>query len=442
MRRIPALIVPLLLAVVIASLSSTLLAHDSSPITSDPASPVISAVQSSQPVSDTNLTGLSPEGLQKLRSYSRLNVIWLFVSFGVGVGVLLLILFTGWSAKFRSWAQVARKSFFITWLYIAILAVAVYVLQFPFTLFRGFFVEKHYGFLNQGFFGWFGEDILSLVIMIILAIVPVWLFYAIVRHFKRWWLIFTASMVPVIIFFIVFAPVVIQPIFNEYKPLKNEKLKNELLALASKAGIKGSHIYEVDASKQSSRVNAYVTGLFGSKRIVLYDTLIKNFTPNEIRFVMAHEMGHYVRHDVWLGTLIAVTFLLFVMWLISLFIPWTIRKFHARFGCDHLGDVASLPLVLLLASVLYFVLQPFPNMASRAMEHRADSFAMKISGVSDQVAAEAFRKLGRYNLSNPNPSPFMEFWFYTHPSLKQRIDFVLNYHRQSASPAESKEVEQ
>jgi Zn-dependent protease with chaperone function len=130
------------------------------------------------------------------------------------------------------------------------------------------------------------------------------------------------------------------------------------------------------------------------------------------------------------------------MWLISLFVPWTIRKFHGRFGFDHLGDIASLPLVLLLASVLYFVFQPLPNMASRAMEHRADAFAMKISGVSDQVAAEAFRKLGRNNLSNPNPSPFIEFWFYTHPSLKQRIDFVLNYHSRPASPAESKEVEQ
>lgn len=364
---------------------------------------------------------ISPERRKEIYAYSRVINIWRFADFFISIAILLIILVTGLSAKLRTWAQVARKKFFVIWLYVAMLAVAWYILDFPFSLYRGYIVESQFGFMNQTFGQWLGEDLLSLVILIVIGVVPAWFFYWLVNRYKHWWAIFSAGAVPFMIFMVVIAPVVISPMFNKFEPLKNQQLKTELLQLADKAGIKGSHIYEVNGSKQSDKVNAYVTGLFGSKRIVLYDTLIKNFTPAEIKFVMAHEMGHYVMHHVWWGLLVAILFLAFSLWLMNLTIRPTIRKFKRLFRFDHLGDLASLPLVLIFATIISFVFQPVTNAASRLMERQADRYGLKMSGVSTRTAVDAFRKLASYNLSDPNPSPIIEFWFYTHPSLEQRI---------------------
>ena len=372
---------------------------------------------------------ISPERRQEINAYSRVVNIWRFADFFISIAILLIILVTGLSAKMRTWAQVARKKFFVVWLYIAMLAVAWYILNFPFNLYRGFIVESQFGFMNQTFVQWLGDDLLNLAILIVIGIIPAWFFYWMVNRFKRWWLVFSIGAIPFMIFMIVIAPVVISPMFNKYEPLKDQQLKTELLQLADKAGIQGSHIYEVNGSKQSDKVNAYVTGLFGSKRIVLYDTLIKNFTPAEIKFVMAHEMGHYVMHHVWWGLLVAIVFLTFSLWLMNLTIRPTIRRFKRIFRFDHLGDIASLPLVLAFVTVISFVFQPVTNAASRAMERAADRYGLRMSGVSAQTAVNAFRKLASYNLSDPNPSPIIEFWFYTHPSLDQRIKSAERYER-------------
>ncbi len=200
-----------------------------------------------------------------------------------------------------------------------------------------------------------------------------------------------------------------------------------MLALASEAGIEGADVFQVNASKQSSRINAYVTGLFGSKRIVLYDNMLDNFTIDEIRFVMAHEMGHYVKNHVWWGTLLTILFIGFLLWLINRLIHPVINKFKGRFGFDRLGDMASLPLVLLFVMVLMLLFAPVRNSVSRYMEHSCDVYGMDMSGVSAETAATSFDKLSVFNLSDPDPHPLIEFWFYSHPALKKRIEFVREY---------------
>ena len=371
----------------------------------------------------------SPERQQLLEDYTSLVNIWRFVSFFVTAGIFALIVFTGWPTRFRKWASVVKVRFLSNWLYLVILLAVIYLLSFPFSLYRDFFVEHQFGFSNQTFWQWFGEDLLSLVITMILAIIPVSLFYWAIRRFRRWYFVFTAAFLPIMILLVVVAPVVISPLFNNFEPLQDQALKQDIQKLAQSDGVEGSDIFQVDASRQSSKINAYVTGLFATKRIVLYDTLIKNFTRNEIMFVMAHEMGHYVMNHVWWGVLAGIVLLCLALWLIDVTIRPFIRKFHRRLGYDSLENLASLPLVLLFALVINFVFQPVGNSISRVMEHQADVYGLETAHVPEAAAISAFDKLSVFNLSNPDPNPIIEFWFYTHPSLKKRIAFVKKFYR-------------
>jgi len=370
---------------------------------------------------------LSPERQEQLRSYARFVNIWRFVEFFISIGVYALLLFTGLSARFRSWAGVARKRFFVTWFYMVIFLVALFLLQISFDFYRGYVVESQYGFMNQSAGEWFLDNLKAFGLLLVIGIIPMWFFYFLVNKVKRWWLLFSIGAIPLMIFFVVIAPVFIMPMFNKFESLKDKRLEAEILTMADKAGIEGSHVFEVDASKQSSKINAYVTGLFGTKRIVLYDTLIKGFTYDEIKFVMGHEMGHYVMHHIWWGLGMAIIFLVFVLWLTDKTIHSAITRFRTRFRFDRLGDIASLPLVMIFVTVFSFVFQPVSNGLSRYFENQSDRYGMTITGISGNAAATAFEKLSAYNLSDPDPNPLVEFWFYDHPALKKRIEAVKSY---------------
>ncbi len=367
---------------------------------------------------------ISPERLEKLVSYSRFTIIWRFVSFFVGLVSLSLLLFTGWSARLRTWVSGIRPRFFAIWAFVALILIADYLLNLPFSIYRSFIVEGNYGFLNQTFVEWWLDDLLGLFLSLLLSIVPMWFFYWLVSFMKRWWLAFSIGMIPFMVLMVVVAPVLISPMFNDFVPLEDKQVEAEIMALAEKGGIGDADIFQVDGSKQSSKLNAYVTGLFGSKRIVLYDTIIRNFSMDELKFVMAHEMGHYVKHHIWWGLLVTVLFTLGALWLMDKTIRPVIRRLENRFGFDSLSDIASLPLVLIFVSVIFFVFQPITNSASREMERQSDRYGMEMSGVSGEAAAIAFDKLSVYNLSDPDPHPLVEFWFYSHPALKKRMAFV------------------
>ncbi|UCD65132.1 MAG: M48 family metallopeptidase [Candidatus Zixiibacteriota bacterium] len=370
---------------------------------------------------------MSAERRAKLIAYSKLNNIWRFAGFFITLAVMSLILFTGLSARLRTWARVARRKFLVLWLFLALFVIADYLLNFPFHVYRGFLVEAKYGFMNQTFIAWLGEDLLGLAITIVVGIIPVWLLYLVIEKTRRWWLWFSAASIPFAVFVIVLVPVVISPLFNKFEPLQDKQLEAEILSLADEAGIEGSHVFQVNASKQSSKINAYVTGLFSTRRIVLYDTMIDNFTGDEIKFVMGHEMGHYLMHHIWKGLAVAIIFIAGGLWLSSRLIPPVIRRFQGRFGFNRLDDFASLPLIVIFLAILSFLFNPITNGCSRHMERQADRFAMDISGVSGETAATAFDKLSVFNLSDPDPHPAIEFWFYSHPALNKRISFVRNY---------------
>ncbi len=397
--------------------------HDSSLVSS-------SVIDVAAPVGEpASLYPISEERKARLVSYARFKNIWRFVSFVISSGVLWLILVTGLSAKMRDWAKVAGRKFFVVWLFFGMFVVAEYVLTLPAGIYSGFVVESNYGFMNQTFLEWWGQGLLELLITMIIGIIPVWFFYWLVQKFRRWWLVFSIGAIPFAVVMVVIVPIFVSPLFNKFEPLRDKQLETELLDLASRAGIEGADVFQVDASKQSSKVNAYVTGLFGSKRIVLYDTLIDNFTMEEIRLVMAHEMGHYTMHHIWWGLGVAMVFIAFVLWLVAMTISPLIDRFKERLRFDRLSDMASLPLVLIFLSVIMFLFQPVTNAASRFMERQSDTYGMDMSGASGETGATVFDKLSVLNLSDPDPHPVIEFWFYSHPSLKKRTEFVRGYQR-------------
>ncbi|UCC43783.1 MAG: M48 family metallopeptidase [Candidatus Zixiibacteriota bacterium] len=387
------------------------------------------AVAAGQSSSDPDLYPLTPERYEKLASYSRLTNIWRFVEFFVGIATLAIILFSGLSARFRNWASKLKYKFFVVWGVLALVLIADYLLNLPLSIYRSYIVELNYEFMNQTFMQWWGEDLLALFLGVLIGIIPAWFFYWLVNQSRKWWFWFSMGAIPFLIFFIVIAPVIIMPLFNEYVPLEDKQLESKLLSLADRVGIDQPDVFQVDASKQTTKVNAMVTGLLGSKRIVLYDNLIAKFTHDEILYVMGHEMGHYVLNHMWQGLGAAVLFLMLTLWITSRTIHVIINRFKSRFRFDRLGDYASLPLVLIFVSVIMFVGQPITNGFSRWMEVKADAYGMDITDVSGEVAATAFDKLSAYNLSDPDPHPVAEFWFYDHPALKKRMAFVRNYER-------------
>jgi len=371
---------------------------------------------------------MDEERKAKLIKYSQFKNIWRFVSFFVGMGILMLILFTGFSAKMRNWANKIKIRFFAIWLFLILFIIVDYLLNLPFSIYRSFIVESDYGFMNQTFMQWWGEDLLGLLISMIILIIPVWFLYRLInKHPKKWWLLFSIGAIPFAILMIVIVPVVISPLYNDFEPVKDKELETKLLTLASKAGIEGANVFQVNASKQSTKINAYVTGMFGSKRIVLYDTMIDNFTHDEILFVMGHEMGHYVKHHIWWGLLMAILFIMFCLWLMNKTIHRIIGRFKHKFKFENLGDMASLPLIVIFFSIFSFLFQPVTNGYSRYNEHECDIYGMDMTNVDGESAAIAFDKLSVFNLSDPDPNPIIEFWFYSHPALQKRMAFVRNY---------------
>lgn len=368
---------------------------------------------------------MSPERKEKLISYSRFKNIWRFAIFFIDVIILGAILYIGLSGRFQRWSEaISRRKSLVRLIYFLFFWFFLNIVYLPINYYRGFVIEHDYGFSNQTFAQWLGEGLKGFGVGLVFALIVVLILYWLINRFRRWWLYFAFGSIPFLIVVIVIFPAVVSPLFNKFEPIKDRYLAEEMTLLAEKAGIHDPDIYEVDASKQSKKINAYFTGMFGTKRIVLYDNIINNFTVDEIRYVMGHEIGHYVMNHIWKGLSVAVLLIFIACYLINRLLHRAIERNSHRFGFRKLGDIASLPLLMLFVTVFFFVVQPISNGISRQMEYHADEYGLKLSGVSVEVATTTFDKLSVYNLSDPEPSPIIEFWFYDHPCLKKRINNI------------------
>ena len=288
----------------------------------------------------------------------------------------------------------------------------------------------------QGWGSWFGDWAKSLAVGLVVAIPLVWLLYALLRKSpRRWWLWFWLALLPILVFLIFVTPLVVDPLFFRFKPLApgHPELARKIEEVTVRAGrrIPQDRMFEMDASSKYRSINAYVTGLGASKRVVVWDTALTRATIPQTLFVFGHEMGHYVLLHIPRGIAFFWALLFVLLGLSARMLARLLDRPGGRWGIRGVSDWASLPVLLLVVTVAAELAQPVVNGFIRSQEHQADIFGLEaIHGLvedSPRAAAEAFQILGEANLADPDPSPFIRFWLYDHPPLAERLRFAAEY---------------
>lgn len=359
--------------------------------------------------------------------HSRIRNVLYFVGNAWAAGVFALLLLTPVSRKVRdAAARITRRPFLMAMIYIAVITVIMALIDFPLSYYSGFVVPHQFNLSNQTFPEWLIEQAKSLGVGIVVGSLVGALALLAIRRFKNWWLAVWLGSIPVILLMIVIQPIVLDPLFNKFEPLRNAQLRQKLLDLASRAGIEGGRVYQVDRSKQTRTLNAYVNGIGPTARIVMWDTLLAEMTEDEVLAVMGHEMGHYVLKHMWKGLGVTMVGALLVFFLGQKIHDRGLARYGARWGITGPGDPASVPFLMLLLLAFSFFGTPIGAAYSRYQEHQSDVFSLELTHLNEPMAT-AFVKLAENSKSNPYPHPFIKYWRYSHPPISERIPFALSY---------------
>ncbi|WP_160164624.1 M48 family metallopeptidase [Pedosphaera parvula] len=340
----------------------------------------------------------------------------------------ILFLFTGFSARLREFARkIGRHWFWAMCIYFVVLVVLNYLLSLPLAYFQGFIRPHAYNLSNQTLAKWFTDSLKELGLVLVLGCLFLWIPYLLLKKSpRRWWLYASLAMVPIYFFVVMIQPVVMAPMFNQFTPVKDKALEAKIMALAERAGIHGAGIYEVNKSVDTKTANAYVSGFLGTKRIVLWDTIIAQLNERELMFVLGHEMGHYALNHVVKGILCLSVLTLVAFYGVHVAASFLLRRFSRYFGFDQLSDLASLPLLVLLINVFSLVLTPIGFAYSRHLEHEADRFGLELTHYNHS-AGTGFVKLQQQSLGVPWPGLVYTIWRATHPSNGERVEFFNEY---------------
>jgi STE24 endopeptidase len=346
---------------------------------------------------------------------------WLILwDFLIGIIVALLLLNLRWSARMRDLAErITRFKPLQTMLYWAQYLIASTILTFPMTVYEGYFREHKYGLATQNFGPWMGDQLKSLGVGLVLGAVIVTILFGIVRRLpSTWWVWGATATFVFLIFVVLISPVYIFPIFNKITRLEDPKVVDPILRLARANGISAKDVFQIDASRQTTRMSANVSGFSKTMRITLNDNLLRRGSPEEIQAVMGHEMGHYVLNHIYKGlTLMLIEIVIFFAGL-RYALAWTLKRWGEKWQIHGLGDTAVLPLALLVGSVFGFLSTPIDNTTTRTQEYEADMYGLNTSRQPDGFAQAAIH-LGEYR--KMSPGPVEEFIFYDHPSGRNRI---------------------
>lgn len=358
------------------------------------------------------------------QEYSKIRNFLFFVITPLEWLIYLFILITGLSQVFERWLPLKNKWAIVkNAVYIFLLSVFLFIALFPIDYYR-YHLSKLYGISTQAFSSWMRDNIIDFWVTFgeTVLIVTV-LYWLINKSTKRWWLHAWLLMIPFTLFLMFIQPVVIDPLYNDFYPLTDKELETKILAVAEQANIPTEHVYEVNMAEKTNALNAYVTGIGSNARIVLWDTTLSRLSDNEILFIMAHEMGHYVEKHIYFGIAGYLVMMLVGLWLTAKLMPWIILHFGRILKIKRLNAIHSLPLFLLITSFLLFVSSPISNYVSRYQETRADQYAIEL--VHDtEAAVSTFQALTKAGLNEVNP-PLLVKWFrYGHPTMLERITRV------------------
>ncbi len=397
---------------------------------------LLSPGKSVAPPPDATYT-LTPERRAQAVAYSHAQYTLYFVGTLFSIGVYLLLWRARLAVIFRDWACWASGHHFVQCLvFVPLFVVTASLLNFPLDYYGGLVLERRFGLSTQGFASWLGDWGKNLAITAVLGVILVWVFYAVVRRSpRRWWFYFWLASIPLILAFLLVEPFVIEPLFSRFTPLAKTQpvLVERIEAMLEHAGlsIPPARIFEMDASSKTKSVDAYVSGVGASKRVVLWDTALRTMGPDELLLVLGHETGHYALYHIPKEFTLDEAVALLFIFLGFLAANRLVERVGRRTGIEGVGDLASLPLVLVVLAMLVFLSSPIVNGISRHYEHQADQFGLEVAYgvVADPNTAEihALETLGREDLADPDPSPFIKLWLYTHPPLADRIRFAASY---------------
>ena len=379
---------------------------------------------------------LPPDKLEKAYALYLVRGTVYFVSGLWSVMVLFLMLRTHFGVRLRVWAERASRFRFVQAIFVmGLFVLALQIAQLPFDMF-GHHISLKYGESVQAWASWFGDWGKGLLLFFIFASILGWILYAALRRSpRRWWFYFWLALIPIVVFVMFVEPVWIEPMFNKFEPLSDHHadLVAQIERVVHRAGmdIPPERMFEMKASEKTTSLNAYVTGFGATKRVVVWDTTMNHMTTPETLVVFGHEMGHYVLFHIPQETGIALLLLLVLFYLGYRLANRLQEKYGERWGIRGLDDWASLPLLVLVLSVLTFLATPVFSAVSRHYEHQADQYGLEVvHGIvpdEPRTAAMMFRILGEVSLDYPYVNKFWEFWAWDHPTIRDRMIYVQTY---------------
>lgn len=379
---------------------------------------------------------LPPNLYKKAHDLGRIYFRLRLIGFVYGLVVLWLILHRKLATKYRDWAERSSANRFLqALLFSPPLLLTIAGLILPLDVYSEM-MEKRFGLSVQGWGAWSWDWVKAEMIQLVIGTLLKWLLYGMIRWSpRRWWVYFWLISLPIGVFLFFIRPWVIDPVFYTFEPLqhKDPALTVALERMVQRAGenIPPERMFWMGASETTTALNAYVTGIGASKRIVVWDTTLAKMNTPEIVFITGHEMGHYVLQHILKGLAFFALLLLLLFYLGYRSVSWVLARWGMAWGVRALDDWASLPVLLFLLSLFLFLASPISNAFSRHLEHQADQYGLEVThGLtpdSGQLAAQAFQVLGEIDLADPDPNPVNVFLFYGHPSISDRVRFSLRY---------------
>jgi len=367
---------------------------------------------------------IDPDRQQKAREYARIRRQLSIVGIGIAAIAILFIFWSGLDVALRDWLQPLSWQPLRDWyplqvlLYFLVLMLGYEVLTAPLAYYGGYVLPHRYGLSTMTLPAWLADLFKGLVLSLILESLAVEVIYVLLATQPQTWWLWTAL---ILLFFTVImanlAPVLILPIFYKFTPLPEGELTRRLLALAEHAHTRVRGVFSMQMSRKTTAANAALMGLGNTRRIVLGDTMLDRYTPDEIEVVLAHELGHHVHHDLWKLIISQSILTLGGLYLVNLALHWAVDTQHYYLG---LADPATMPFLLLVTAVFGLVVMPVSNGLSRAVEYQADEYALQ---TTKKVGAfkSAMTRLANQNLADIEPSPLIEFLFHDHPAISKRL---------------------
>jgi STE24 endopeptidase len=376
---------------------------------------------------------LDPEKQKRAKEYARINRRLMVLDFAItGLYMLAWLLF-GWSQALKEWLQgFTTYNWLLVFLFIVVIGGIMYLINLPLSYYQGYILPHRYNLSTEVIKGWLTDQIKGILIGGVLGMIMLEIIYAILRAFPfLWWLWAALILLVFNVILANLAPTLLMPLFNKFIPLGDEhaELADRLMQLARRSGTYVKGVFKFDMSKRTKQANAGLTGLGNTRRIIIGDTLLNEFTPDEIETVMAHELGHQVNKDIPLGILFGSITTLVGLFLASLGLNWGVRVF----GFSGTADIAAFPLFLIVLGVYGLVTMPLENGFSRWREKRADEYGLSLTH-NGTAYASALRRLANQNLSDADPEAWVEWLLYSHPALGKRI--AMAEHETEVHPGE------